>query len=133
MNEQIEKEELNIGEAGLYTFPFWLYVDTRTPMLGRELLKGGSLIRFYPPFRSASANFMPMPRIRPEAVPFLSEVKPNSLLPMLHVVTLPIFQPDGGPGTIALLSDQWGEKPKIFPMDSLRIDLFSTPNTKRRF
>lgn len=127
MNEQIEKDELNTGEAGLYTFPFWLYVDTRTPLLVGDLLKGGSLIRFYPPFRSALANFMPMPRIKPEAIPFLSEARPSNPLPLIHVVTLPTFQPDGGPGTIALWSDQWGEKLNIFPMDSLRIDLVTSP------
>ena len=127
MNEPIEKAEPQIGEAGLYTFPFWFYIDTRTPLLSCDLEKGGALIRIYPPFRSALANFMPMPEIKPEAIPFLPEARPKNPLPLIHVVTLPTFQPDGGPGTIALWSDQWGKKLNIFPMDSMRIDLINSP------
>lgn len=91
--------------------------------------EGGALIRIYPPFRSALANFMPMPKIKPEAIPFLPEARPKNPLPLIHVVTLPTFQPDGGPGTIALCSDQWGEKLNIFPMDSMRIDLINSPQS----
>jgi len=129
MEELIEKAETQTGEAGLYTFPFWLYVDTLTPLPASTLKKSGALIRIYPPFRSALANFMPMPKIKPEEIPCLPDARPKNPLSLIQLVTLPTFQPDGGPGTITLWSDQWGEKLNIFPMDSMRIDLISSPQS----
>lgn len=50
------------GFAHLYSFPFWLHVNRASPLqTGLSVFPNRIGLRFYPPFRSAPANFSGLP------------------------------------------------------------------------
>ncbi len=114
------------GTAYLCTFPFWLFVDGRSPLRTTDIPVDNTLLRFYPPFRSGVANHIPMPWVSVHEIPFLAGRKPSGFdqMQLFQVAALPRW-----PGTTeegASLRINWGPEwqttPDPFPMDSVRFD-----------
>jgi hypothetical protein len=118
------------GDAYLFSFPFWLYVDRRDALGTCDASFGPNLIRFYPPFRSAPANFSPIPGLVSSTIPFEPGAAPSRPLAIVNVAVLPLLEADGGPGSIIRGSPKWDKPPAIFPMDSIRIDVVGPMSAK---
>lgn len=110
----------------LFTFPFWIFIDRTEAWPVLERTAGSLLIRIYPPFRSAPSNYIPMPSIDPQRIPFLSSASvrfsQDSGIPT--AVAIPSFHRDqDGKGAIKLV---WDANSPLdddhYPADSLRID-----------
>lgn len=86
------------------------------------------MLRIYPPFRSGPANFITMPHLDPGQIPSLSGKKPRKRIQLRHAVAIPtlVHSTQTEPGLLVTLSVNWGKRPQIFPMDSLRVDVFGT-------
>lgn len=114
------------GDAHLYTFPFPLFVDTEDPPAITEIKYSDCRLRFYPPFRSAPANFTPAPRIDGASIPFRYGDRPDRSLDVPHPAVLPLLdlKPNGGTEALILLGPAWPRKLRTFPMDSLRVDAY---------
>lgn len=111
------------GESFLFSFPFWVFVNLKDPPKIVELKKPGSLIRVYPPFRSGPANFLPMPSINPNEIPFLPGIEVSS--PKNHKFLTPASFPnlDKKKGLKICWDEEFEEGIQNFPMDSIRIDI----------
>lgn len=114
--------------ALLYSFPYWLLVDTEAAPSIREIIVNGVTLRFYPLFRSGLANFIPMPPIDPYAIPFPSGMSPSlpSGINLPTLAAIPHLELDvHGKASMTLQnSPEWDKRPKIFPMDSMRVDVW---------
>jgi hypothetical protein len=122
----------NASNAWLFSFPFWIIVDTEAAPQTMEVSIGDCFVRAYPPFRSAPANFPYAPPIDKQAVPFDQglkvRVEPGDK--MLTLASTPTLGPT--PGTLLMWGEDWGERPRNFPMDSFRIDVISAqPGTAK--
>lgn len=131
-NQQRRQSEC-AGSTFLFTFPFWVYVDRESPPSVAELNWGGAQIRIYPPFRSAAANYMSLPAIDPQHVPYLPSAT-RVTIPPVHfapMAVVPLLRTDGTEGfpVLAISTPQWEELPRTFPMDSLRVDVLNSTNT----
>lgn len=119
------------GTSYLFTFPFWIYVDTTSPPDIVEITLDGGLLRFYPPFRSAPANFMPMPRVDPRRIPFAPgtnlNISPDFEMPLAAAVPDLLQNSNEKPSFTAIWGTEWPDPPVLFPMDSLRIDALDLP------
>jgi hypothetical protein len=112
------------GNAWLFTFPFSIFVDRESPLRIAETTWGDKRIRFYPPFRSAPADFTQSPAVDPHAIPFAKSaphIDPKFKLRKL--VVYPLLQ-EGKTGTAVhvVAGSSWKNPPRSFPMDSLRCD-----------
>lgn len=114
----------------VFTYPFWIVVDTQSPPSTAEINAGGYLVRLYPPFRSGPANFIPMPAVNPNAIPFVPGTKPEispALTEVSPLAALPVLGlDDKGRATMRLAGGlEWGQLANMreFPMDSLRVDI----------
>ena len=115
------------GFAHLFSFPFWLYVNLDSALkTGLSVFPKRIGLRFYPPFRSAPANFSGMPGISGTAIPFDDRVRPEQPLVVIQMAVAPLLSAEGGPGTISHWGPNWNNPPRLFPMDSLRIDVVGT-------
>ncbi len=113
------------GLSVLYTYPFWIYVDTSLPLPVMEITLEDRFPRIYPPFRSAPANFISMPFINPQSIPSVSnfELRGNSRIK--DVAAIPQLDRDAD-GTFSMhltRASEWHNPPVRFPMDSIRIDI----------
>lgn len=114
----------------VFSFPFWLYVDTdKAPSAELVEFEGGQL-RFYSPFRSAPANqtILPAPdltQLRQSdgslVAPFTPTVGSLAAVPNMKTANAP------GGGITLVWSPQWKDPPRVFPMDSLQVDLVKAP------
>lgn len=128
-----------VFSAYLFSFPFWLFVDTRNPPALAMAKIGTTELRVYPPFRSAPANAMPMPAIRTSAVPFLEGRRPKHInnenqstlicLATMPQLAIPNLQ---SAGNTLVWGATWEQDkvPVAFPMDSLRVDLLAADTSK---
>ncbi len=115
------------GLAFIYTFPFLVYVDSSSQIKIKEIIFNGKTVRIYPLFRSGKANFVPMPPVEIQNIPFIDRldiyIPSEAIIPLVSAI--PSFDRDEN-GMFHLLVS-WGEKfekvLKIMPMDSLRIDV----------
>ena len=99
---------------------------------------GDTRFRIYPMFRSASANWVPMPPIRISEIPFLDGrrykglISAEGLLPTL--ATYPKFgEAKVDPTSMdVVVGPIWedGQEPVAFPYDSLRIDVLPLPGSE---
>lgn len=117
----------------LYTFPFPIYVDRENPPKVTVLARGSIKVRIYPPFRSAPANYLPMPPIAPSEIPFIKGATrlPASASATFRTLSVgPVLSVDGVTAPSSAhwqMGPDWGENaPRTFPMDSLRIDVLTT-------
>ena len=121
------------GLSFLFSFPFHIFVDNTTPLTIKEITVDDSLVRIYPPFRSGKANFIPMPEINVQKIPFVKgvvhRIDSNFKIPNLVVVP----QIESGKHSL-LPTDRPDEqfKSAFMPMDSLRIDVIAQPASKAR-
>jgi hypothetical protein len=118
-----KKVSARSGVTHVFSFPFWMCVDTKAQLGVCTAKQGSYTFRIYEPFRSSPANYSPTPRINPRAVPRIPEANPPPAELFLQVGWLPLFSHDGGPGIHACWSERFEETPRIFPMDSLRLDI----------
>lgn len=116
------------GEAWLYSFPFWIIVDTDNPPQIAEAEVDSVFIRAYPPFRSGTPTSMPMPGIDPHAIPWMEgstrlQIPPDSK--MLRMTYIPqLVTADGKAANVIVLDDtSLNYKSPEFPVDSLRLDV----------
>ena len=112
----------------IYTFPFWLIVDSRRPPVTSCIEREGRRFRFYPPFRSAPANWLPMPLVDLATLPFLEGQKPRDLRQDGYLMSLASVPKLGIPGVQDFgITLDWGPdrgEPMLTPpMDSLRVDV----------
>lgn len=116
------------GEAWLYSFPFWIIVDTDNPPQIAEAEVDSVLIRAYPPFRSGTPTSMPMPGIDPHAVPWMEgstcpQIPPDSKMVRMTYIPL-LVTADGKAANVIVLNDtSLTYKSPEYPMDSLRLDV----------
>src|SRR5262245_11924011 len=118
-----KKASVRSGVTHVFSFPFWICVDTQAQLGVCTAKQGSYTFRIYEPFRSSPANYSPTPRINPRAVPRIPQAKPPPSDLFLQVGWLPLFHHDGGPGVQACWSERFEETPRILPMDSLRLDI----------
>ncbi len=122
------------GTALLYTFPFLIYVDSRSLIKAKEVVIGDTTIRIYPFFRSGKANFIPMPSINVENIPFIDglNIKPNKNLSIPTLAAIPSLERDidGNLNMLICFKEEFERSLDIMPMDSLRIDLLSREKNK---
>ncbi len=123
-----------MGTALLYTFPFLIYVDSQSPIKVKEIIIDDTTIRIYPFFRSGKANFIPMPPISVESIPFIEglNIEPNNNLIIPTLAAIPSLEKDVNGESIMHLfvKEEFEQFPSIMPMDSLRIDLLSREENK---
>jgi hypothetical protein len=113
------------SNAWLFTFPFWMIVDTSAAPMTMEGVVSGCYVRAYSPFRSAPADFVYAPRVYGRSVPFAAGISINvgaDEIGLLTLAALPTLEqaPDGTPGVLLAWGEQWTTRPRNFPMDSLR-------------
>jgi hypothetical protein len=117
-----------MAEAFLYTLPAWIYVDTEEPPSVFDGSHSGMGVRFYPPFRSGPANYIPMPEVNFQVVPWLEGARPNIAsdfrMPTMAMLPLLPGSQRERPTMSAVWGPTWEESPDPFPMDSLRIDIY---------
>ena len=122
--------------AHLFSFPFWIFIDRRSPPSIETVKYGGARIRSYPPFRSAKNNWTPMPVIDPNKIPFLKNMRPKAFPANDHIISMsaaviPVLKVDWTEGQGASLRPCFGKGDELnpsgigFPMDSLRIDVIA--------
>ena len=123
-----------MGTAFLYSFPFFVFVDTSALPTLKEVTVDKVRVRFYPLFRSGVANFIPMPPIKPQQIPFAPDVKVSfsaeSVFPTLAVIPKLGLSEKGKASICYMLSHEWPKPLQEFPMDSLRVDVFGTDKEK---
>lgn len=123
-----------VGVSLLYSFPYWILVDTTSLPAIKEIAVSGLRIRFYPFFRSGVANFVPMPPINLNRIPFLPGIRvnfsPDFTLPTMAAIPELELGATGTASVQLVWGPEWTESPRIFPMDSLRIDVFGTDQDK---
>lgn len=115
--------------ACLFTFPFVIHVDSRAQFEGREIAFQGGRARIYPLFRSAPANWIPMPKVAIRSVPFPSSFTVPTLrsgpeyFECLSVLPAPDGFSPSGVAIQAIAGDEGGPTSPTQPRkDSLRID-----------
>ncbi len=113
------------GESYLFTYPYWILVDTRdAPVPAEGFHTEDLLVRVYPPFRSGAANFIPMPPVDVQAMPFLPGVNRPNFPAGFQIPTLVALPHPGLTDRLILVrTPNWPERPRLFPMDSVRMDL----------
>ncbi|MFO1052210.1 MAG: hypothetical protein U1F36_08355 [Planctomycetota bacterium] len=114
------------GVAAVLTLPFWVFVDVDSAPQVWEGDVDSVHVRIYPPFRSGEANFLNMPHVRMEAVPFIKAA--GSRIRRLNVQRLAVYpgiglDEHGHARLIAEWGESWQKPPRYFPMDSLRMDV----------
>lgn len=119
------------SKAYIFSFPFWIYVNTRhAPSINMVNFEGVQ-IRLYPPFKTSAANWIPMPKIDKEKIPFLRNRRPKEISNhfSISIAPMPLLDGPGADkmGVVVALEEEWpsGKKPVNFPMDALRIDIIS--------
>jgi hypothetical protein len=113
------------AESYLFTYPYWIFIDTQdAPVDAEEIRIEEILVRIYPPFRSGAANFIPMPAVDAQAIPFPPGVNQPHIAPGFLIPTM-VALPQ--PGLTDRLMTVWGlnwtEQPRLYPRDSVRIDV----------
>lgn len=124
------------GNSYLFSFPFWIIVDSTSILEILEIEVNNYKVRFYPPFRSAPANYIASPTIDPLKIPFLDGVKVN-ISPDFKIPTIAAYpslewDSTGMTGLIPHWKDTWERDLKNFPMDSMRIDIISEDSTEQQ-
>ncbi len=112
----------------LFTFPFWLIVDTIAPPAIVETEVSDRFVRVYPPFRSAPANSAYAPSLDLRNVPFPDgiTVTANGNSMFVRIGVYPTLEPnsEGELGVCISLDEEFTTAPsRNFPMDSLRLDI----------
>lgn len=121
-----------LGQSLLHTFPFWIYVDTRNPPSVGEIELDDCKFRFYPPFRSAEAGWMPNPKVNPRAIPFVPGVTPE-ISEAFRILSLSAVLNIEGKGLRLNWGEGWGDPPLVeMPMDSLRLDYYGPSKAGER-
>lgn len=119
-----------VGTSLLYSFSYWVLVDTAALPSIKEVTINGLKIRFYPLFRSGVANFIPMPPINPHQIPFSPGISvsfaPESTLSTMAAIPVLGLSAHGTASVHLQFVPEWTVPLKIFPMDSLRVDVFGT-------
>jgi hypothetical protein len=120
------------GMAWLLSFPFYIIVDTNDAPTVTEANLDGARVRFYPPFRSGPADFTSGPSIDPAAIPFVGSrplIEPG--FKVKNMAVYPILDPTAATQSACMAwGPKWENPPRTFPMDSLRIDTFASPETQ---
>lgn len=140
MEDQAHKTPQGVGpRAGtmyLFTFPFPIIVSSETPLEVHEVKVGDLLVRAYPMFRSAPANYTLLPEIKPSAIPFLPHIKPDIdpayMLPRSAISPTLGLTEDGQVRLLYTRSQQFEGEVKQLPMDSLRLDVVNVSNSGGR-
>lgn len=118
----------NKGTSCLFSFPFWIMVDTTTSLPIVEIKLGEASAIFYPLFRSGAANFIPMPPINPHQIPFAPgfdvNFSPAFSLPTMAVFPVLGLSAEGTASVHLQWTPVWTQSLSVFPMDSLRVDIF---------
>ncbi len=113
-----------ISSSFLFSYPFWIYVDTSSPLPIIEIELEGHFLRIYPPFRSAPANFISMPFINLQNVPAVSKAEIQFDPNIKDLAAIPLLaQADGDTPLLITALTEWVDPPIKFPMDSLRVDI----------
>lgn len=117
--------KLKSGVSHLFTYPYWIFVDTTISLPITEISLEDNLVRIYPPFRSGKANFLPMPFINPRNIPSIHPITVLIDPRTKDLAVIPRFdrQPDGTFSLTFYSSNDWGTPPIKFPMDSIRVDV----------
>ena len=130
-------------ESFILTFPFWIFLKmhpiqktglvenkTRQVNLGHDFKAcysinwHGRKARVYLPFRSAPANYLPMPVPEPAVIKKTGlRFKPDVVFPRLAIVLLPAMDENSEPRAQIERDESWSCMPEPFPMDSMRIDI----------
>lgn len=104
-------------------------IDTANPPQLRMAEYNGRKIRIYRPFRSAPANWIPMPPIKMDKIPFLKNHGPKntngSIFPPLVAIPTLATGSSKDFGQVLAFHEDWGDdftKIGQFPMDSIRLD-----------
>ena len=134
MNEQLSRLELGKRHkrpsmAYIYSFPFWLFVDTSCDLSITQIQIGEHEVRIYPPFRSAPANFITMPHINLKQIPFPPGSSPELIrFEIPQVAAYPLLGKDSRGKTAIFVTDmkEWDKQINPFPMDSFRLDFLQT-------
>jgi len=65
------------GTSFVFTFPFWIFVEVEGGPTVHRIEMGGCKFCVYAPFRSAPANFINMPYVDLQAIPFHEGTRPE--------------------------------------------------------
>ena len=131
LNKQVRKKIANeiappvikAGTSYLFTYPFWFFVDTASKPTVVEITIKNTLVRFYPPFRSAPANFISMPFINPHNIPINNKTRLRVDAKIKDMAAIPLLRENEGITMRTTLTREWKNPPAKFPMDSIRIDI----------
>src|SRR5262249_15480695 len=116
------------SEAFVFTFPFWIYIDTISPPKIIETEVRGRRLSFYPPFSSGSATFIPPPYVNVPATP--SKPQATVRFPpghrLVEMASIPVLATEANPqfSIFNVWSPNWetGFPSAQLPTDSVRID-----------
>jgi len=141
MNKQLSRLELGKRHkrpsmAYIYSFPFWLYVDTSSDLPITQIQISEHEVRIYPPFRSGPANFITMPHINFKQIPFPPGSSPELIrFEIPQVAAYPLLGINSRGKAAIFLTDmkEWDKPINPFPMDSLRLDFLQTRKDELNF
>lgn len=111
------------GMALVATYPFWIFVDRSARLEPHTVEIQGVSVRVYPPFRTSPANHLPLPDVKPKAIPFLDEAasRYSSQVALAPLAVVPNLL-NGEPNLI--WGDEWTSGLPCLPMDAMRLDVF---------
>ena len=120
------------GNTYVFSFPYYVLVDTTELLKVKEINFGNTMVRIYPFFRSAKANFIPTPSISPHNIPFLEGAQKNisSNFVIDTMAVLPIYKDGQFLRNEVISSEEFRPSMEIIPMDSFRIDVFEQNEEK---
>lgn len=117
----------SIGKAYFFTFPFWIFIDRNNTLTVQEIQLENLPLRIHPPFRSAPANYIPMPRVNPHSIPSSGKQNnyPQAFDMSISAVPLLGGALSEGRAFKYFQTPHFDKELSAFPMDSMRIDVLS--------
>jgi hypothetical protein len=111
------------GMALIATLPYWVFVERASELDPFDVVCDEGRIRVFAPFRSAPANFVPLPEVNLPAIPFPAgaPVTFDGVPSMSALAVMPNLE--NGQQVLAW-GREWGTDVRYLPMDSLRLDAY---------
>lgn len=116
-----------IGNAYFLTFPFWIFIDRNNTLTVQEIQLENLPLRIHPPFRSAPANYIPMPRVNPHSIPSIGKQNNYPKAFDMSISAVPLLEGalSEGKAFEFFQTPIFDNELPAFPMDSMRIDMLS--------
>jgi hypothetical protein len=111
------------GMTLVATFPFWMFVDRFARLDEAVIDIDGASVRVYPPFRTAAANYLPLPEVSPGSIPFLSNAEAR-YGEEVHVPSMAVMPNLETGREVLTWGAKWDDNLRYLPMDSVRLDVF---------